>query len=78
VGEETLTFFQLLADAVATIAVGGIKRAVVAEDTAASGNTTVAIGAGEASIHRNLLDAEGETAANPGTIIAIIGCIHFI
>ena len=77
-GEEALAFLQLLADGVATVAVGGIKRSVVAEDAASCGNTAVAIGAGEACIHRNLLDAEGETAANPGAIIAIIGCIHFI
>jgi hypothetical protein len=60
------------------VAVGGIEGAVVAEDAPASGNAAVTIRACEPSIHRNLLDAEGETAANPGAIIVIIGSIHFI
>ena len=77
-GKELLALLQLLADAVAMVAVGGIEGAVVAEDAPASGNAAVAVGACEPSIHRNLLDAEGETAANPGAIIVIIGSIHFI
>lgn len=77
-GKELLALLQLLADAMAMVAVGGIEGAVVAEDAPASGNTAVAVRTCESRIHGNLLYAEGESAANPGAIIVIIGRIHFI
>ena len=78
VGEELLALFELLGYRVATLAIRGVERAVVAIDATTSGNASIAIRTGKTCIDRNLLHTIGKLTANPRAVVVIIGRIHFI
>ena len=53
------------------VAIGGAERLIVAVDAASSAYMSVAVRTGEAGIDRELLHLEGETLAEPSTVVEI-------
>ena len=67
--KEDLSFLNLLLYAFLGIAVGGIEGAIVAIDTASTGDPSIPVGTGKACVYGYLLYLEWKSRADPRTVI---------